>query len=285
MGASVTQFDEYFTIGLPKQLFHYTDAAGFLGILETQEIWATDASCLNDWQELIYAKELIAEELERLCEYPSWNRTFKITKDEQTLLNKLRETFVSVPRVYDVFVASFSTQMDILSQWREYGCYNIGVSASALQSCAAAQQQSFLGRCVYDQPDQLDFVRSLVKSLITEYRSHCNPQELEKDMLYSLHRYGALLKHESFCEEEEWRIVLSGMQDLEFRQQKNIVIPFVRVDIECALGTRHNSPVVPLITLGPGNDRVAEQTVRRLTEKKLGFEVFVRRSDTPYVRD
>ena len=281
----MTRFDKYFTGKLPKQLFHYTNAAGFLGILETQRMWATDASCLNDRQEVIYAKELITEQLEQLCEYPDWNPTFRITPDEQTRLNEVRDRFLSVQIISDVFVASFSTKIDSLSQWREYGSYNIGISGLALQRCAQQYTDAFLGRCVYDQPVQLDLVRYLVQSLIIEYRSHSDPQKLEEELLSILYRYGALLKHDSFREEAEWRIVLSDMQNLEFREHKNIVVPFVTVDVRNALKTRGNDPVVPLIALGPGNDRVAERTMRRLTEKMLGFEAFVWRSDTPYLRD
>ena len=284
-GERMTRVDKYFAARLPKQLFHYTNSAGFLGILETQKIWATDASCLNDRQEVIYAKELITEQLEQICEHPDWNPSSRITTDERKRLNKIRDRLLSVPIMNDVFVASFSTKLDCLSQWREYGNYNIGISGSALQCCAQEYADSFLGRCVYDQPEQLDLVRYLVQSTITEYRSHCDPRKLEEEVLYSLYRYGALLKHDSFREEAEWRIVLSDMQNLKFRQHKNVVVPYVKVDIERALQTRDNDPVAPLITLGPGNDRVAERTMERLTKKMLGFEVFVRRSDTPYVRN
>jgi len=278
------RLDDFFRTQLPAQLFHYTDAAGFLGILEKKQIWATDVSCLNDRQEMLYARDLITEHLDGLCEHPEWYPSFAITDDENELLDECRHLFRVGPQMYDVFVASFSTKFDSLSQWREYGRYNIGVSGSALQSCAQRYTQSTLARCIYDQPTQLQLVRCLVQFLIKEYRAQRDPDRFKTDLLYSLRRYGPLLKHDSFCEEAEWRIVVTDVSRVEFREHKDIVVPYLQIDIGNALKERGIQPIVPLITLGPGNDRVREITVNRLTKQMLGFEVYVRRSDTPYVR-
>jgi hypothetical protein len=42
-------------------LFHYTTAAGLLGILKSSAFWATDLRFLNDAQEAVYARELFVE--------------------------------------------------------------------------------------------------------------------------------------------------------------------------------------------------------------------------------
>ena len=39
-------------------LFHYTTAAGLLGILDSSGFWATDLRFLNDAQEAVYARDL-----------------------------------------------------------------------------------------------------------------------------------------------------------------------------------------------------------------------------------
>jgi hypothetical protein len=40
----------------PSVLYHYTDAAGLRGIVESQTIFASDVEFLNDAQELLYAR-------------------------------------------------------------------------------------------------------------------------------------------------------------------------------------------------------------------------------------
>jgi hypothetical protein len=42
-------------------LFHYTTAAGLLGILNTANIWATDLRFLNDVQEAVYAYDIAVD--------------------------------------------------------------------------------------------------------------------------------------------------------------------------------------------------------------------------------
>ena len=283
----MAQIDDYFATPPPAQLFHYTDAVGLLGILDTKCVWATDASNLNDLQELLYAKELFIDHLDVLCDHPDWNPNFRITRDEKHLLDEYRDILRKTNAFSDVYVASFSTKYDSLSQWREYGRYNIGVSGAALQSCAQ-RERAILARCVYHQPKQMELVRRLVEILVTAHRNHRDPNTLRKMMLGVLCRYGPLLKHPSFNEESEWRIVVPDVLSLErlrFRQNRQIVVPYMEIDIGHALKTHGDIPVVPQVNLGPGNDRLMERTVKRLTKKTLGFEALVHKSDTPYVQE
>jgi hypothetical protein len=43
---------------LPDTVFHYTTAAGLLGILRDSVLWATDLRFLNDAQEAVFARDL-----------------------------------------------------------------------------------------------------------------------------------------------------------------------------------------------------------------------------------
>ncbi len=285
--ANLSAIDDCFTANLPPSLFHYTDARGFLGILSTKSIWATDSSCLNDRQELLYAKELITDQLDTLCSHPDWDPEFRLTHGETKLLDSIRSSFRSAQHVSDIFVVSFSTEFDSLSQWREYGSYNIGVSGAALRACAQQlHPHALLARCIYEQRTQWPIVRRVVQLIIQDYRTHNDSKLLEKDMISSLYRYGPLLKHDSFGGESEWRIVIPDLPQcatLEFRQSNRLIVPYVSIDIEEPLRTRNDAPVLPIISLGPGIDRVKERTVEHLTEQTLGFRALVRRSDTPYL--
>jgi hypothetical protein len=47
----------------PELVYHYTDAAGLLGIISSGTLWATDIEFLNDAQELTYARATVLDEL------------------------------------------------------------------------------------------------------------------------------------------------------------------------------------------------------------------------------
>ena len=267
------------------QLIHYTNADGLLGILNSKEIWATDATYLNDYQELLYAKRMIADYLQVLCDHSQWEPDFKITSGEKKLMRTYVRLFRTLRYIPEVFVASFSRAYDSLSQWREYGGYNVAVSSAALRSCAH-RVQGLLVRCVYRESMQMDLVKLLVREMILEYRKREDDDFLREHMVANLLcRLGSLLKHPSFEEEAEWRIVMPYSPELdrvEFRRSGRRVVPYVKVDIEEALKTRVDNPTLPKIGMGPGSDGVTDFTVRRLTKKTLGFEAYSPRSDTPY---
>ena len=268
-----------------EQLLHYTNADGLLGILNSKEIWATDATYLNDYQELLYARNIIADHLQVLCDYPEWEPSFQITSDEKDLMRRYVTLFRSFRSIPEVFVASFSCAYDSLSQWREYGGYSVAVSGAALRNCAQRAQGLFV-RCVYQQSRQVDLVKLIVKKMILEYRKHGDPQFLKEYMVENLLcKLSPLLKHPSFEEEDEWRIVIPKappLDRIEFRRRGQRVVPYVKIDVAEALKTRVDSPVMPQVRLGPGSDGVTDITVRRLTKKTLGFEAYVSRSGTPY---
>jgi hypothetical protein len=49
----------------PATLYHYTSAAGLLGILKTRSIWATNIRFMNDTREFALALDLITAALQR----------------------------------------------------------------------------------------------------------------------------------------------------------------------------------------------------------------------------
>jgi hypothetical protein len=53
---------------LPNVLYHYTSQAGFLGIIQTREIWASNLLFLNDSMEFNYARKILQQEIRNLQE-------------------------------------------------------------------------------------------------------------------------------------------------------------------------------------------------------------------------
>jgi len=104
--------------GIPEfardRVWHYTNADGLIGVLESNRLWASAPQVLNDSSEVLYGVELVRQELESLI------------ADElipREIGEYLREA--TGPEWVDwmqgsVFVASASRESDLLSQWRNY---------------------------------------------------------------------------------------------------------------------------------------------------------------------
>ena len=89
-----------------KELFHYTDTGGLIGILGGKgELWARDARCMNDTDELTLGRDLLHEAIRCAVAHPA-----------HPLLVRLlgHPAYLSVV----IFTTSFSKERDLLSQWR-----------------------------------------------------------------------------------------------------------------------------------------------------------------------
>lgn len=124
-------------------LYHYTDAAGLLGIVESRSLWATDYRHLNDRKEYRIGAKLLKDELgkHRLAE--KHRRAF------ERLVAETQKT---------CYVLSFSEMGDQLSQWRAHcpsgNGYALGFKRSNALFASAKQHSFNLVRCAYDLQEQ-----------------------------------------------------------------------------------------------------------------------------------
>jgi hypothetical protein len=110
----------------PPLLYHYTNAAGLLGILQSGCLWFTNAFQLNDPSEITHgiqgAIELLAEritsnEVDRFgLIYNEFAEAFRYR--EELAFRDIRTIVEELARL---FVCSFSREGDDLGQWRAYG--------------------------------------------------------------------------------------------------------------------------------------------------------------------
>ena len=141
------RWTELSTHDIPPILYHYTDAAGFLGICQSRSLWASDATFLNDSTEVAYASGVLQEVIDQLDhEFGGDVGGPHVALD--WLLKLLLDR--SWRPDFDVFVSCFCAYGDLLSQWRGYpapsGGYAIGFHTSAIFDTAG-----MLRRVVYDE--------------------------------------------------------------------------------------------------------------------------------------
>lgn len=225
-----------------ERLYHYTSFSGLLGIVGSRSLWASDIRYMNDSAELKHTADLIRAEI---------NRRIGTGHGPHRLLNQFLDWFTyRITNGHMLFAASFRASGNLLSQWRGYSRLGKGVSLgfSPDYILRRAGKQSFeIGRCIYDPEQQQKLIRQVVdavevlaetQGLNVDGRSTENWylsifQVIESDLL----RIAAILKHPSFREEEEWRLVSSVVTDFMeapvlFREGTSMLVPYIQFSLK-----------------------------------------------------
>ncbi len=131
-------------------LYHYTNAVGLKGILESQTIWFTDYRDLNDPSELVHGIEMCGEVIRGLSS-GSDQRVVEFLDIVKRLMSQ--KNFAGR---LDFFIASFSRARDDLGQWRAYADDGRGFALGLSPDLFAVQEKR--GK----QPDDNLFVGPVV---------------------------------------------------------------------------------------------------------------------------
>ena len=118
--------NEFLSTPIPSEVWHYTNLAGFEGILSSGRLWATEAHHTTDATEFVHARDVAIRYLERLR--PKDDNMARATQTAlETLVHAFEEGALS-PSATEIFIASFCATDDLKSQWMEYGDAGCGVA-------------------------------------------------------------------------------------------------------------------------------------------------------------
>jgi hypothetical protein len=223
-----------------ETLYHYTSLSGVVGIVESGALRATDIRFFSDAAEMKRTAELLRTAIAQRLERDSAKSRLLVQLSDW-LSHRLTDGHM-------LYVACFTANGNLLSQWRSYCPTAKGVSIGFRPEkiTAAATNQSFqVGMCVYDAKTRRQLSETIL-DMIEEVAQHrgenMDPskrhpsnsfhdvfEEIEADLL----RVAALLKHPSFHEEQEWRIVSTVMTNyieapIEYREGPSMLVPFVK---------------------------------------------------------
>ena len=249
---------------LPRLLYHYTTQRGLLGILGDKKLWATGIRHLNDSTEFEYALKLADEQLgpEKLSSV--WGGR----------VNRWLEA------VGEPFVASFSEQRDLLSQWRAYchdeAGFSIGFEIEALGRISEREEMSLL-RCIYDSSEHRNMIRNL---LLTDPLRSSPLTDIES--LSDVAWLAPMMKDEAFKQEEEWRLVSSSGKIIRplYRAGQSFLIPYCEIDLR--IKDIENS-IIGEIVVGPTpHMQLSLDTVRQFLRDNSYKNVTVTPSRVPY---
>lgn len=288
----------------PRFLYHYTSSAGMEGILRSRQVWASAVQYLSDSEELSYAAGLASEIIEA-----------QERRARSLLFELLRPGLQQV--LYDigtstVCVFSLSEVGDLLSQWRAYcpatGGFAVGFSARRLGSLLAAQQLT-LAPCTYKRARQISIVQDLVSRAERHFRKGMNAhgarlaartsslvrdrasRRIEIDCSINTMRAfradflraGPFIKHPSFSEEREWRVVSDAVPTtnpaLQYHHAKSMLVPHLCIDLP-PIG---RALLIDRIVVGPSAHQDRARASLDVVLARLNVRCGnIRRSRTPY---
>lgn len=223
------------------QLYHYTSATGLWGMLEKQQLWATNIAYLNDLEErtgffnrrLPYLlRATIAAAVHKLNESPATkayiDKSGGIEAVEQdlgnTLKNELRSHTLRFDEPYTVSFCSppFDPANGLLSQWRGYGTdggYAVVFDTAKLSELMNAEQAfhyqhfsfgdvEYFGECGTGAAVHSETLRSEKVIQDAVYKFILSQDKSAFDPTYEpITSLSCRYKHRGFAEEAEVRIV------------------------------------------------------------------------------
>lgn len=146
--------EQFLDTPIPERLWHYTSYLGFLGIIKTGTVWATEARHSRDRTEFIHARELCLEYLNKFDTQGNSDIAYLKESLQRVVVSEFAEGSLSEGK-NEVFIASFSSVGDLKSQWDRYADHEKGVSiAFDLRSARPPKQLNVaatLAPCIYEE--------------------------------------------------------------------------------------------------------------------------------------
>lgn len=287
----------------PPILYKYMSQAGFLGIIKSKSIWATDIFYLNDAAEYYHAAKVIKNEIDNKSKdivIPLTGisgvklDTVKVVhkKDVQKYFLGRLKIVVADQSNFHIFVCSFSEAEDSLSQWRGYcpGGNGLCVGFDSSLLVKYFEKKNYrIEKCVYDFSKQKEKINNILDQYLEDI-----PQVETKDELplmggpqtlkfiTDFFQIAPIYKDRSFKEEQEWRFISTpepyGWPYIKYREGKSMIIPYDDVEIY-----NNDSPFpIKEVIIGPTpHPQLSKQSVRsRLIS--IGVEAKVSQSRCPY---
>jgi DUF2971 family protein len=197
-----------------NEIWHYTDAAGLIGIIQSGKIWCTQVSCLNDSLEERYFGDLVHAYV-KMLQASNTNLTHGV-------LLRAADEAIATQDVAPVgtFVACFSEVGDDLGQWRGYGggqCgYALGFRVDGVLEALKVRPSAFFLPTHYEHARHQFLVADVVRMALEYFKQGVQRRlpDIERwarefiiAFAMELGPFASIIKHPAFSSEKERRIV------------------------------------------------------------------------------
>lgn len=270
-----------------KTKFHYTNATGLVGIIESHRLWATEIKFLNDPSEGSYFPGSI---IKKMIDSAKINN-----KTHEAIIISLRNKIKKLNDEMGIFTVSFCDNGDLLSQWRAYGSFGVGY-AVGLQIQTPGFRPWVPYRIKYSI-DGLDEIGNELLLIYTAVIAKQGPDVIDRvisELANVLRAISVSFKHEAYVEEQETRIVTSRLDGhvdemgrilpVKFRTRNGDIIPYIPLALEEPDSEESRQPRLPIteIVIGPGVDAKRNAaSIKRLLQLNGYEHVLIRTSSIP----
>lgn len=231
----------------PGPLYHYCDANALVNIFKTRSLWATGTRYLNDTTELVSLLQNLPKTATKHEATPAGRVLVELSRVMQTWGAEIFANAIGA----EIYVACFSEDGDMLSQWRSYADdgrgFAIGFDTRRLRALnAAGPDAGELRRIVYSGPDEQQLIDDLFGGLSLRIEPYLDTLDstgwtydsgsqtartwLGVRLSECLAELSFESKHASFFEEREWRII-APKSEIQFRASRGQVVPFRLLDV------------------------------------------------------
>ena len=270
-------------------LYHYTRTEGLLGILEFSELWATHYSYLNDASEIQYGRSIFEQEVEQLITSQKHSKSLEF-------LQMLKNLPDHISGGMECYIACFSTEPDLLNQWRDYGIkggFSLGFEGQSLRTLLNDHEHGRLFKVHYDELGLKKLYRDMIMEFMRDWQQQLPSFAGRKsDLLYE---YGWVIadfvtwaslfyKHPAYKIEAEWRYCVLLDQYSEkpnerhFREGNFGLTPYIK----CSIADADLRIPFKDIYVGPTVDLINAGHALELLLKKWDYKhVPVKRSTVP----
>ncbi len=168
--ATTNPIQEWLKKPIPKTLWHYTSLQGLLDIVKSKQIFATDIRYLNDREEFVHAQSFVDQVVNELDEKDA--NGWQARQSVKGFTDGLFTRGVLSPKTSQIFVASFSTAEDQLSQWRAYSRGSSGASLgfdlSSIRPGPTVDSLVVFAECIYDDGVKKDLLAQAINRFAKE---------------------------------------------------------------------------------------------------------------------
>jgi hypothetical protein len=268
-----------------ETVWHYTDGNGFLGILQSGRIYATQVSALNDSKETEYATDLFRDEVKKAIIEQA--EKSDVVSFFESILEQVKEGPDGPTQgISKFYVTCFSARPDDLNQWSKYtkaspGRFAIGFHPNGLNR----EPNSTLYRVIYDRAKLEDAVKRVVYATRDFYFSGLtgeraeNPQEWARLFYLAwdewIYKLAPLAKDQQWESEGELRIVhelkVADFPDVRFSQKKSSLARYLPLDFPCLVKERVSRLPIAKVMVGPGENQASTRISAILLLEQMGY--------------
>jgi len=270
----------------PNVLFHYSDFRGLNGIVVNNEIWMGNLFFLNDEKEYELGLEVFKRVLEQKKEQYAGTPFLIFLNSLNGIESLLKD---SAPLSF-----SLTEEGDLLSQWRGYTNNGIGVSIGL--NCQILKGDSLLLPCIYhttEQEEYIEYIVSLAYEIFSSTKetgkhdkSHCeNPLEMPywdaineagRKFIGQINVACSIIKHSTFSEEKEWRLISFDRSGIEFIPKETFIKPIKKIKVA-------TDGLVNSIKVGPNpNQNLCVNSIEEMIRVVGRNNISITKSEIPY---